>query len=198
MFVELKSRILRLLREDEEFRYAVAGLLGLDEVLRAIRSLEGQMAENTRAIRSLQEQVSALQEQVLGWSGRVDRLAFLVEGLGARWGALAEESFRSGVKGLVEGLFGGRVRRWVFRDEEGFVFGRPSIVEVDLVVSDGGHVLVEVKSSVSRADVFELWRIGRLYERVEGVRPRLAFVSPYVDDRARGAARELGIELYTG
>jgi len=26
---ELKSRILRLLREDEEFRYAVAGLIGM-------------------------------------------------------------------------------------------------------------------------------------------------------------------------
>jgi hypothetical protein len=29
---ELKSRMLRLLREDEEFRYAVAGLLGLEEI----------------------------------------------------------------------------------------------------------------------------------------------------------------------
>ncbi|MEM4700506.1 MAG: hypothetical protein QXT74_06165, partial [Candidatus Nezhaarchaeales archaeon] len=30
----LKSRILRLLREDEEFRYAVAGLIGLSEVFK--------------------------------------------------------------------------------------------------------------------------------------------------------------------
>jgi hypothetical protein len=30
----LKSRILRLLKEDEEFRYAVVGLLGLEEILR--------------------------------------------------------------------------------------------------------------------------------------------------------------------
>jgi len=27
---DLKSRILRLLKEDEEFRYAVAGLIGLE------------------------------------------------------------------------------------------------------------------------------------------------------------------------
>jgi hypothetical protein len=31
---ELKSRMLRLLMEDEEFRYAVAGLLGLEEILK--------------------------------------------------------------------------------------------------------------------------------------------------------------------
>jgi len=28
---ELKARILKLLREDEEFRYAVAGLIGLED-----------------------------------------------------------------------------------------------------------------------------------------------------------------------
>lgn len=33
--------MLKLLKEDEEFRLAVAGLIGLEEVLRAIRSLEG-------------------------------------------------------------------------------------------------------------------------------------------------------------
>jgi hypothetical protein len=29
---ELKSRILKLLKEDEEFRYAIAGLLGIEEM----------------------------------------------------------------------------------------------------------------------------------------------------------------------
>jgi pheromone shutdown protein TraB len=32
----LKSRILRMLKEDEEFRYAVAGLLGLEEILKRL------------------------------------------------------------------------------------------------------------------------------------------------------------------
>jgi len=34
--VYLKSSILRLLKEDEEFRYAVAGLIGLEEILRRL------------------------------------------------------------------------------------------------------------------------------------------------------------------
>ena len=61
---ELKAKLLELLKADEEFRYAVAGLLGLEEVLREIRALQEQVADNSRAIRALQEQVRSLQEQV--------------------------------------------------------------------------------------------------------------------------------------
>ncbi|MCC6033755.1 MAG: hypothetical protein LM561_06765, partial [Desulfurococcaceae archaeon] len=35
----LKKKILKLLKEDEEFRYAVAGLLGLDTILSELRKL---------------------------------------------------------------------------------------------------------------------------------------------------------------
>ena len=184
MSTELKKRLLRLLEEDEEFRYAVAGRLGMLEILKrldentaAIRDLQGQVAEHSMAIISLQRTVTAI---------------------GARWGILAEEAFREGMRGLVERIFGGRVRKWTVYDEEGLVHGRPSIVDVDLVVTDKEHVLVEIKSSVSRADVYELWRVARLYEKRTGVRPRLAVVSPFVDPRARETAEELEIEVYTG
>ena len=77
------------------------------------------------------------------------------------------------------------------------MFGRPSVIEVDMVVKDREHILIEIKSSVSRADVFELWRIGQLYERVRGIKPRLAIVSPFVREDAKKVAKELGIEVYT-
>jgi len=53
----LRDEFLRLLREDVEFRYAVMGLLGIEEILRKI-------SENTQAIRDLQKQVRDLQEQI--------------------------------------------------------------------------------------------------------------------------------------
>jgi hypothetical protein len=37
--MELKKKILKLLREDEEFRLAVAGLLGMDTILRELKKL---------------------------------------------------------------------------------------------------------------------------------------------------------------
>jgi len=258
---ELKAQILELLRTDEEFRYAVAGLLGLEEILKAIRSLQEQTAESTRAIRALQEQVAehskairslqeqvaelrqdfnrlaeqvaentrairalqeqvadntrairALQEQVAentrairslqevieGHSREIASLSRSIQALGARWGILAERAFREGMIGVVERHFGGRVRRWTCHDEEGLVFGRPSMVEADLLITDREHLLIEVKSGVFRADVFKLWRIGQLYEGRTGVRPRLIVVSPFVEEEAREAARELGIEVYSG
>jgi len=222
---ELRRKLLELLKTDEEFRLTVAGLLGLREILTAIRALQEQVAENTQAIRSLQEQVAentrairSLQEQVAEHSRAIRSLqeqmaehsqvirslqeemvkhTRMIHALGARWGIYAESAFRSAMRGLVEQLFGGKVQVWRYEDKEGVVFGRPAVVEVDLVVSDREHVLVEVKSSVSRADVYELWRIGQLYQRVKGVAPRLAIVSPYVDDAAKRAAQELGIDVYT-
>ncbi len=216
---ELRAKMLELLKTDEEFRLAVAGLLGLDEVLRAIRSLQEQVAENTTATRALQEQVAdnskAIRElrkdMIEGFRRHDEELAKLradmhegfellrrhIDALGARWGLLVEEAFRKGMKGVVERYFGEQVERWTYRDEEGFVFGRPSEVEADLLITDREHILMEIKSSVSRADVFELWRIGQLYERVVGVRPRLAVVSPFVREEAKKVAEELGIEVYT-
>ena len=234
----LREEFLRLLREDEEFRYAVLGLLGIDSVLRsleelsrAVRDLQQVVAEHTRvleehskAIRGLQEAVAAhskaleehsraireLQQavaehlKVLEHHSRVleehakaiRELAAKVNALGTRWGIVSEETFRESVKYLVEDLVGAyRVERWVWYDRDGFVYGHPSWVEVDVLVRDGEHILVEFKASVDRADVGELYRIGQLYERVVGVRPRLLLVSPAIRRRAAEAARQAGVEL---
>jgi len=42
---ELKSKILRLLKEDEEFRYAVAGLIGLEEILKRLEEHDRKFNE---------------------------------------------------------------------------------------------------------------------------------------------------------
>ncbi len=44
MTLTLKSELLRLLREDLEFRYAVVGLLELEEILRRLDRYEERMA----------------------------------------------------------------------------------------------------------------------------------------------------------
>ncbi len=100
MSSRLREEFLKLLREDAEFRYAVLGLLGIDEVLRridentgAIKSLQEQVAEHSRIIKGLQEQVGVLVEQVAR-HGRileehslaVRELASKIHALGTRWG----------------------------------------------------------------------------------------------------------------
>ena len=113
-----------------------------------------------------------------------------------RFGVLSEESFRQAMKFVVEKTLGvAKVERWIYKDKEGTVYGYPSIVEVDVVIRNGEHVLVEVKSRVSKADVAELHRIGELYERVEGIKPKLVIVGGFIDPDAHSIAGDLGVEI---
>lgn len=131
--------------------------------------------ELTREIELLREQLSAL---------------------GTRWGLLAEDAFRNAIRGILS-RYGLRVEKWEYFDRDGLVYGEPSVVEVDVLIKDGEHMLLEIKSSVDRSDVAELVRIGELYERVTGVKPILAIVSPYIRERARELAKRRGILVFT-
>ncbi|MEM0063464.1 MAG: DUF3782 domain-containing protein, partial [Ignisphaera sp.] len=210
----LKSEFLRLLKEDEEFRYAVAGLIGFGEVLKRldrheeelkrlredflifVKEQEKRWEENNRRweeaykrfeaieneLKALREDFNRLHESVAMKMNSFERKLMA---LGARWGIESEEAFREGMRGIVEKILGvARTGRWIYRDEAGEVYGYPSIVEVDLAIKDDVHILVEVKSSVSKGDVAVFWRIGKLYEKVARVKPKLVIVSPYVDEKA--------------
>jgi len=206
---ELKSRILRLLREDEEFRYAVAGLIGLEEILKRldrhgaelVRLRENMVRYESELVR-LREDMNKLREDMVRGFELVERRIELVErhisALGARWGLMAESAFRESLRGLLEREFGFRVERWRAYDETGIVFGYPSEVEIDVAVSDGKLILIEVSSHVRASDVLQFRRKAELYERKTGRRPdRLLMVTPYIDEKALEAARQLGIEVYT-
>ncbi len=238
---DLKRKILRLLKEDEEFRLAVAGLIGLDTLLTELRKLredhnklredfnkfvkieERRWEEAYRRFEAIEEEIRKLREDLnklredhnklredfnkayVDLSKRAEALerAYLdlsrrLDALGARWGVISEEAFREGMRGVLEKVLGvAKVGRWVYYDSSGAIYGKPSVIEVDVVVKDGEHVLVEVKSSISRGDIYEFWRIAELYRKVTGAAPRLVVVSPYVDSKARELAESLGIEVYT-
>jgi len=83
--MELKSKILKLLREDEGFRYAVAGLIGLEEILK-------------RLDRNEEELIKLRKDMNKGFK-LVNRH---ISALGATWGLLAEEAFREGLRGVLE------------------------------------------------------------------------------------------------
>jgi hypothetical protein len=52
---ELKSKIFELLKRDEEFRYAVAGLIGMDRVLDELRKLREDFINYMRKILNMIE-----------------------------------------------------------------------------------------------------------------------------------------------
>jgi len=71
-------------------------------------------------------------------------------------------------------------------------------VEFNLVIKNGVHILVEVKASAAVADLTKLWRVKGLYAKVTGIKSRLVLISPFIDERAVKATRDLGVEVYTG
>jgi len=185
---ELKSRMLRLLREDEEFRYAVAGLLGLEEILKRLDRHEAELVR-------LREDMNKLREDMIRGFELVESH---ISALGARWGIMAESAFRESLKGLLEKELGYRVEKWTVFDEAGKVYGYPSVVDVDVTVSDGKLILIEVSSHMKASDITTFKRKAELYMEKTGKRPdKLVVVTPYIDDTAQKAAKELGIEVYT-
>jgi hypothetical protein len=177
----LKSRILRLLKEDEEFRYAVAGLLGLEEILK-------------RLDRNEQELVRLREDMMKGF----DLVNRHISAIGARWGIMTEDAFREGLRGILEKEFGVKVERWITRDEEGIVYGFSSVIEVDIAIKDGKTLLIEISSSVDRSKVAAFLRKAKLYEKKTGIKPeRLIMVTPYAEKDAIEAVGNLGVEIYT-
>jgi hypothetical protein len=192
---ELKSRILKLLREDEEFRYAVAGLLGLEEILKRLDRHEAELVRLREDMNKLREDMNRLREDMIRGFELIERH---ISALGARWGLMAEDAFREGLRGLLERELGLKVERWRAYDNAGIVFGYPSEVEVDIAVSDGKLTLIEVSSHVRASDVLQFKRKAELYEKMTGRKPdRLIIVTPYIDEKALEAARQLGVEAYT-
>ncbi|RDD52841.1 MAG: DUF3782 domain-containing protein [Candidatus Korarchaeota archaeon NZ13-K] len=222
--LRLKRRMLRLLREDEEFRYAVAGLIGLDEILKRLDRHEEELVRLREDMNRLREdmmrgferhdrEIAELRREMTeGFKRHDEELIRLredmmrgfelmrrhIDALGARWGLMAEEAFREGLRGVLERELGLRVERWSSHDEAGEVFGYPSEVEVDIVVKDGRLILVEVSSHVRASDVYILRRKADFYAGKTGRRPdRLMIVTPFIEERALEAARRLGVEVYT-
>jgi len=247
-----KARILRALEEDREFRLAVMGLLGFQELLERFAKLEerqqrleerfAELEERQQRLEEefkrlyerqlrleeefkkleerfakleerfarieerqqrleerflkLEERVAKLEERLEELSEAVRELTGKLMALGYRYGIATEKVFRDSIKYLVEDLLREyRVTPWSYYDSEGIVFGHPSVIEVDLLVKDNIHILVEYKALADRSDVAELYRIGRLYEKVTGIKPRLLLVAPGYTRRARELADRLGVEL---
>ena len=202
MSSQLKQRFLKLLKEDEEFRYTVAGYLGLEEILRRLDRHEEQLVKLREDMNKLREDMNKLREDMNKLREDMIRGFDLIErrisALGARWGIQTEEAFREGLKGILEREFGVKVERWTERDEEGIVYEHPSEIEVDVAVKDGKIMLIEVSSHVRASDVLIFRRKAEFYSGKTGVRAdRMIIATPYADERALKTAEEFGIEIYT-
>jgi hypothetical protein len=190
-FAKLEERFARL---EEEFKRLEERQQKLEE---RFAQLEERFLKLEERVARLEERVTRLEERMLKVEESLENLSRLVITVAHRFGVASEEAFREAMKGILEEYFGATAHRWTVFDSEGLVYGRPSTVEVDVVVKDNVHILVEVKSRVDTGDILELSRIAKLYEKREGVKPELAIVGAFITPRARELAEKLGVKIYT-
>jgi len=117
--------------------------------------------------------------------------------LGARWGLRSEASFRNALKNILKD-FDVKVLNIKEYDETGEVFGRPDDIELDIIIINGKRMICELKSSMSRAEMYTFYRKAKFYERIhQRESDRYIVISPMVEDRAKDVAKDLGITIYS-
>ncbi len=183
-FAKLEERIVRLEERQQKLEERIV-------------KLEERFAKLEERQQELEERFLKVEERLAGLEKVISDLQRTLMTVAHRFGVLSEEAFREALSDILERFFGARAYRWVVYDEKGLVYGKPSQVEVDVVVRDNTHILIELKSRADTGDVLELTRIARLYEEREGVKPVLAIVAGYVSPQARKLAEKLGVKIYT-
>lgn len=159
-----------------------------DEQNRKWEEQNRRWEENQREIRELIQRTDVLNR----------RFDSTIGALGARWGLSSEHSFRSALQGILTDFFPLEVIHVNEYDDSGEVFGRPEQVELDLIIKNGVLLICEIKSSMSKADMYLFERKARWYQQRHGrTAQRLIVISPMVDPAARKVAERLGIAVYS-
>jgi hypothetical protein len=157
--------------------------------------------QHRESARKWDEQVKKWEENDKKWYAHEEKMRMelrsAIGALGARWGIQTEASFRDGLKAILEDSFDVEVLNVTEYDDGGEVFGRPDQVEIDVLIKDGTLILCELKSSMSRGDVYIFDRKVAFYEKHHNrTADRKLIISPMVDERGRRIAKKLNIEVY--
>ena len=152
-----------------------------EETARRIAT-EHELAELAQAQARTQEEVTLFRRTFMSQIG----------GLGVRWGLQTEEAFRHGIRTILREV-GFTAERFLTWDAAGEVFGHPEQVELDIVVQNGKVIVVEIKSSLDRANTYLFNRKVEFYTRHTGRQvDRKVVIASYADERAK--IKESGVE----
>lgn len=212
--VLLENELIHLISTSPAVRYQLIGATAgtfaertdLQAILERIDALRKdfnrQFAEHSKRMDALREDFNRGFNLLSGRVNKLERTTNKVYShlgaMGARWGMQSESAFREGLADILAHETGLRVANYLKMDPDGFVFGQPDQIEIDIVIQDGKHTLIEIKSSTSRQEVHNFSRKVKFYEKQEGVQvERKIIISPMPGPGAVELADELGIETFT-
>lgn len=164
----------------------------VQELAEAQKRTENRVEELAVAQKRTENRVEDLAEAQKDTERSLQRLSntidFKIGGLGSRWGVGSEQAFRKGLAEILKET-GYQVINYIENDSEGFVFGSSTIIEIDIIINGMRTICVEIKSSVSRSDVYVFMRKAAFYEKIKGTKvDRLLIITPFIDQQARDVA----------
>ena len=169
----------------------------VEELAAEVKELTLAQKQTDQSVAELSGTVKELALAQKQTDKRVAKLDRTVHAIGARWGIQSETSFREALSGIL-GDLGFEVENYVKQDTEGRVHGHPAQVELDVVIRDGKLMLIEIKSSMSRSEVYTLERVVEFYETQENRKvDRKLIVCPFLKPGAIEVAEKLGIEVFS-
>ena len=167
------------------------------ELAQAQEDTEQSIKELAQAQKDTEQSVKELAQAQKDTDMQVANLERTVHAIGARWGIQSESSFREALSGIL-GDLGFEVESYIRHDTEGNVHGHPTQVEIDVVIRDGILMLIEIKSSMSRSEVYTFERIVEFYEAEENrIVDRKLIICPFFKPGVIDVAEKLGIEVFT-
>jgi hypothetical protein len=162
------------------------------------RKWEEYTQEQNRKWEENQRRIDQTLEEIKAVNRKYDKYDSNIGALGARWGLHSEESFRNALKGILEASFGVQVVNITEYDDRGEVFGRPDQVELDLLIKNGLLIICEIKSSISKSDIYIFEKKVQFYQRRhQREANRKIVISPMVAPNAQEVAKNLDIEVYS-
>jgi hypothetical protein len=191
---KLRREFIELLRTDEEFRLAVRGLVGLDEILNRLESIEKRIEEHSKAIKTLSERV---EELVVA----IGELKVAVGSPGRRWGTDLERTVLRIYKHPLQerGIEPGEVQKFAYKDIDGRYCRKGTRLDLDVYIHDEKTYFIEVKPHAQLDDVEWFKEKSEIVKKILNREPeKLILVAVNLDRDAYERARELGIDTIYG
>ncbi|KAF5083770.1 PD-(D/E)XK nuclease superfamily protein [anaerobic digester metagenome] len=185
-FTELKNIVFELAEAQRDLAQAQKRTeLRVEELAEAQKRTEVKVEELAEAQKNTEISIKDLTRTI----------EFKIGGLGRKWGVDSERSFRNGLTTILSET-GYEVFNYMVKDTEGFVFGHPSEIEIDVIVTGEKTLVVEIKASVSKSDVFIFLKKGEYYTKMTGKKvDGLIMIAPFVEDSAREVADKFTVTI---
>jgi len=145
----------------------------------------------TRVEKAIEELAEAQKKTELTMSEGFKSLRDQIAALGSRWGIYNEAAFRATIKRIFSAQKGVEVK-------SGFYGGR----EVDLIISNSEHILLEITSRMKSSDIQRIILSGDDYKKTHNVEPVLmvaaSYISPNLMQKIVNLPQKIEIFSYEG